>query len=304
MTEFPSIEALLADERSVHIECNREVSAALLTAVQKRYRTRRCAFVVETDDGYERDSVTRYLRFYASIAGSGPHFEDAISHFGLRDAARRKIKDLAPAEKALLKLARASLFEPEVCFIERPLSDLDADRRSIALAWIGERIECGCRFITTIEPLREALLMPGIACWHEDGRFFLVDQDEEPEETGEGAYEGDEVHVLKIPAKTDTATLLFDPRDIDYAESMNKATYLSVRGELYPTPRTMDELEQELARAGFFRCHRSFLVNVQKVAKVERYTRNSYNLVLNDAARSSVPLAKGRAQEMREKFRW
>lgn len=304
MTEFSSIEALLADERSVHIECNREVSAALLTAVQKRYRTQRCAFVMETDGGYERDSVARYLRFYASIAGGGVHFEDAISHFGLRDVAKRKIKDLSPTEAALVKMARAGLFEPEICFMERPLSDLDSNGRSLALTWIEERIECGCRFITTVEPLREALLMPGITCWHEDGRFFLVEQDEENEKDGKGAYEGDEVHVLKIPAKTDTATLLFDPRDIDYAESMNKATYLSVRGELYLTPRTMDELEQELTRAGFFRCHRSFLVNVQKVAKVERFTRNSYNLVLNDTMRSSVPLAKGRAEEMREKFRW
>ena len=55
---------------------------------------------------------------------------------------------------------------------------------------------------------------------------------------------------------------------------------------------------------GFFRCHRSFLVNVQKVAKVERYTRNSFNLTLNDAAHTSIPLAKGRAEEMRERYRW
>ena len=66
----------------------------------------------------------------------------------------------------------------------------------------------------------------------------------------------------------------------------------------------MDELEAELSRAGFFRCHRSFLANVQKVAKVERYTRNSFNLTLNDAARTSIPLAKGRAEEMRERYRW
>ena len=205
---------------------------------------------------------------------------------------------------ALVNLARASLFEPEACFLERPLSDLDAEGRAIALSWIAEHMEQGCRFITTVEPLREALLMPGVACWHEEGRFIMVDQDDDGDDDRESAYEGDEVRVLKIPARTETATLLFDPRDIDFAESMNKATYLSVRGERYQTPRTMDELERELSRAGFFRCHRSFLVNVQKVAKVERYTRNSFNLTLNDAAHSSIPLAKGRAEEMRERYRW
>lgn len=302
MTEFASIDELVADDRSVHIECSRETSAALLAAVRARYRTQRCAFVVETDRGFERDSVAAHLRFYGSIARSKAHYEDAISHFNLRPIAKRKVGDLSPSQLALVNLARASLFEPEACFLERPLSDLDAEGRAVALTWIAERMEQGCRFITTVEPLREALLMPGVACWHEEGRFIAVDQDDGEDEGV--AYEGDEVHVLKIPAHTETSTLLFDPRDIDYAESMNKATYLIVRGERYQTPRTMDELEHELSRAGFFRCHRSFLVNVQKVAKVERYTRNSFNLTLGDAAHTSIPLAKGRAEEMRERYRW
>lgn len=304
MTEFASIDELVADGRSVHIECSRETSAALLAAVRARYRMQRCAFVLETDRGFERDSVASHLRFYGNIARSNVHYEDAISHFNLRGVAKRKMGGLAPSTLALVNLARASLFEPEICFLERPLSDLDAEGRSIALTWIAERMEQGCRFITTVEPLREALFMPGVACWHEEGRFIAVDQDDGEDEDGGAAYEGDEVRVLKIPAHTETATLLFDPRDIDFAESMNKATYLVVRGERYQTPRTMDELEHELSRAGFFRCHRSFLVNVQKVAKVERYTRNSFNLTLGDAAHTSIPLAKGRAEEMRERYRW
>lgn len=304
MTEFASIEELAADDRSVHIECSRETSAALLAAVRARYRKQRCAFVLETDRGFERDSVASHLRFYGSIARSSVHYEDAISHFNLRDVAKRKMGDLPPSTTALVNLARASLFELEACFLERPLSDLDAEGRAVALTWIADRMEQGCRFVTTVEPLREALLMPGVACWHEDGRFIIADQDEGETEGEDLSYEGDEVRVLKIPARTETATLLFDPRDIDFAESMNKATYLIVRGERYQTPRTMDELEEELSRAGFFRCHRSFLVNVQKVAKVERYTRNSFNLTLNDAAHTSIPLAKGRAEEMRERYRW
>ena len=304
MAEFSSIEELAVDDRSVHIECSRETSAALLAVVRARYRTQRCAFVLETDRGFERDSVASHLRFYGSIARSSVHYEDAISHFNLRGVAKRKMGGLSPSALALVNLARASLFEPEACFLERPLSDLDAEGRAIALSWIAEHMEQGCRFITTVEPLREALLMPGVACWHEEGRFIMVDQDDDGDDDRESAYEGDEVRVLKIPARTETATLLFDPRDIDFAESMNKATYLVVRGERYQTPRTMDELEAELSRAGFFRCHRAFLVNVQKVAKVERYTRNSFNLTLGDAAHTSIPLAKGRAEQMRERYRW
>ena len=143
MTEFASIDELVADDRSVHIECSRETSAALLAAVHAHYRTQRCAFVLETDRGFERDSVASHLRFYGSIARSSVHYEDAISHFNLRGVAKRKMGGLAPSALALVNLARASLFEPEMCFLERPLSDLDAEGRAVALAWIAERMEQG-----------------------------------------------------------------------------------------------------------------------------------------------------------------
>lgn len=301
MAEFASPEELLAAvEGSVHVECGRDASAALLAAARARYGARRCAFVVETDRGSAVDTVASHLRFYSRLAGRA-HHEDAIARFNLRGIAAMRLRDASPAQATLVNLARASLFEPQACFLERPLADLDAESRHVALAWIAERDELGCVFVTTMEPLREALLMPGTVFWHEDGRFIEAERDDD-DGAGAPVFAGDEVRVCKIPAKAGAATLLFDPRDIDFAESMNKASYVSVRGTLYPTPLTMDELESQLGRFGFFRCHRSFVVNVQRVAKVERYTRNSFNLTLNDAAGTSLPLAKGRADEMREKY--
>ena len=302
MTEYASADKLLADlGESAHIECGRETSIELARAVRRRFATRRCAFALEADAGCPRDTVTSHLRFFSQLAGGAVHHEDAVAHFGLRGIARAKLRDLPASQAALVRLARASLFQPEVCLIERPLSDLDAEGRASALAWMSEAEERGCRFITTLQPLREALLMPGVALWCEDGRFIEVARDEDDSAAPpDGAF--DEVRVCKIPAKADAATLLFDPREIDFIESANKQNHVSVRGSLYPTPLTMDELDDELSRFGFFRCHRSYIVNAQRVAKVERYTRNSFNLTLNDANRTSLPLSKGRAQELHERL--
>ena len=302
MTEYASADKLLADlGESAHIECGRETSIELARAVRRRFATRRCAFALEADAGCPRDTVTSHLRLFSQLAGGAVHHEDAVAHFGLRGIARAKLRDLPASQAALVRLARASLLQPEVCLIERPLSDLDAEGRASALAWMSEAEERGCRFITTLQPLREALLMPGVALWCEDGRFIEVARDEDDSAAPpDGAF--DEVRVCKIPAKADAATLLFDPREIDFIESANKQNHVSVRGSLYPTPLTMDELDDELSRFGFFRCHRSYIVNAQRVAKVERYTRNSFNLTLNDANRTSLPLSKGRAQELHERL--
>ena len=303
MADYNSIEELLEGERerSVHVECGRDAVDRAVRFVHRAYAGRRCAFYVETDKGFDRDTVRSYLRFFARVAGGSVAAEEAIAHFGLKDAARTPVKKLSPEQRALMNFARMSLFEPEVVFCERPLGDITPDVRGLVQAWLGQVVESGGVVITAGEPLREALLMPGAAFYEEDGRFHRAQTDDGDDAP---AYAGDEVRVFKVPAKSGDATLLFDPREVDFVESVNRANFVSVRGELYPVQMTLDELEAELERFGFFRCHRSYIVNVQKVAKVERFTRNSFNLTLADAAQTQIPLAKGRADEMRERYGW
>ena len=305
--------------RSVHLECSREAMREALAATKDAAGPRRTAFYLEDDGGFDRDTVRSYLRFFARLAGDGAAASEALDRFALRRHAGMLVSKLTAEERVLLSFARMSLFDPEVCFCERPLLELGPDARQVVLGWIGARSEAGTLFVTCGQPLREALLMPGRAFWEEEGRFHAAEVDEGGEggsgaaassdaaggsDEGVAPFDGDEFRVCKIAVKAGDVTLLLDPREIDFVESANRVNYASVRGELYPTALTMDELEAELERFGFFRCHRSYIVNVQKVAKVERYTRNTYNLVLSDAHHSSLPLSKGRAEEMRERFRW
>lgn len=306
-TDYATIEDLIAAEvgaaqRSVHLECSRDTSRRARAAVQAAQGARRGAYLLEGEGGFDRDTARSYLRFFARLAGrDAAAVEEALEHFGLGSCARAQVVSLSAEQRALLGFARMSLFQPEICFCERPLMDLGAEARSLVLSWIGERHEAGTVFVTVGQPLREALLMPGRAFWEEEERLRAAELEETSD--GDDGFQ-DEVRVCKIAAKAGDATLLLDPRDIDFIESANRVNYASVRGELYPTSLTMDELEAELERFGFFRCHRSYIVNVQKVARVERYTRNTFNLVLSDAAHTSLPLSKGRAEAMRDRYGW
>jgi ABC-2 type transport system ATP-binding protein len=67
-----------------------------------------------------------------------------------------------------------------------------------------------------------------------------------------------------------------------------------------PTHFTLNELEERLLRSGFFRAHRSYLVNLQHVKEVIPYTRNSFSLRLDDEAGTEIPLSKSAAGELRE----
>lgn len=301
---YNTVEDLLdaLEGESVHLECRRETVDRAVRFVHERYARRRCAFFLSTDRGFDRETVRSYLKLFSRLAGGAVAPADAMARFGLAPAARVQVKALNPEQRALLNFARMSLFEPEVVFCERPLADVTPATRELVTTWLGQVADAGGVLITAGEPLREALLMPGTPFYEEDGRLFeaktTLDGDEE------AAFEGDEVRVFKVPAKSGGATLLFDPREVDFVESLDRANFASVRGELYPVAMTLDELEAELERFGFFRCHRSYIVNVQKVAKVERFTRNSFNLTLADAASTQIPLAKGRAEAMRDRYGW
>lgn len=303
---YVTVEDLLAarEGESVHLECCRETVDRAVRFVHERYDRRRCAFYVSTDRGFDRETVRSYLKLFSRLAGGSVTPQDAMAHFGLAPAARSQVKTLTAEQRALLNFARMSLFEPEIVFCERPLADVTPATRGLVTAWMGQVAGAGGALITAGEPLREALLMPGTAFYEEDGRLHEAKIAVGDDETPDVEFAGDEVRVFKIPAKSDGATLLFDPREVDFVESVNRANFASVRGELYPVSMTLDELEAELERFGFFRCHRSYIVNVQKVAKVERFTRNSFNLTLADAHQTQIPLAKGRAEAMRERYGW
>jgi ABC-2 type transport system ATP-binding protein len=62
----------------------------------------------------------------------------------------------------------------------------------------------------------------------------------------------------------------------------------------------MADLESRLARSGFFRAHRGYLVNLQHVKEVITFTRSSFNLRLDDPEASMIPLSKDAARELRE----
>lgn len=103
----------------------------------------------------------------------------------------------------------------------------------------------------------------------------------------------------KVPARVEDKIVLIDPLEMIYIESRDGVAHLHVQSGEYPCSMTLQELEQKLKPFGFFRCHRSYLVNLQRVREVIIWSRNSYSLVLDDENKSTVPLSKSKYEEMK-----
>lgn len=288
----------LSEFGCINIECNQEKSEEILAFMMERKKSR-TAFVTREDKGYERQSVWKYLNFFRGIFGYGKSVEAVMEEFALTELRRVKMRNLKPGDYVKVGIARASMQPADEYFLEEPLLNLSETDMKQVLRWMEERQEAGARFLTTNSSLRCALLMPGTSFYVEENQFREVEKEEGSEDKGEA-----ELEILKISARSGNSTLLFEPKDIDYIESLNKCTYLSVRGTHFQTQQTMYELEESLRKSGFFRCHRSYLVNIQKVERFEKWTKNSYVLILNNQEHSQIPLSKGRIEEMKETFHW
>lgn len=66
--------------------------------------------------------------------------------------------------------------------------------------------------------------------------------------------------------------------------------------------KSLDALEARLARYGFFRAHRSCVVNLQQVRSILVWSRNAYTLTLY--CNREIPLSKHRVGALRRILGW
>lgn len=109
-----------------------------------------------------------------------------------------------------------------------------------------------------------------------------------------------------VTRENDTINLVKDERiivtpinDIYYAEAHEKMTFVYTRRESYVMPMNITEFCSKLPPSHFFRCHRSFCVNLNKIREIEPWFNNTYILRLKDLD-FEVPVSRSKVKEFRQ----
>jgi len=100
--------------------------------------------------------------------------------------------------------------------------------------------------------------------------------------------DGTRVHV--VPAAT-----------IDYIEAQDDYVQVSAAGRAWLKNQRMSELEAQLDPRVFIRIHRSWIVNVGAIARIEPASKDNHCAVLKDGAR--LPISRSGYQKVRELMR-
>jgi two-component system LytT family response regulator len=97
--------------------------------------------------------------------------------------------------------------------------------------------------------------------------------------------EGSRVHVIPV-------------RKLDYAEAQDDYVSLRSEGHSWLKQQTISSLETALDPRRFLRLHRSYLVNLDRIVRIDANTKDTWVAVLTDG--SKIPVSRGGYARFRE----
>ena len=254
--------------------------------------SRQVGVLFQEDNLYKRLSAAGNLSFYARLRRlPKSRVDEVLALVGLADQAHAGVGKLNSSLSRRLALGRALLNQPRVLLLAEPFSGCEQVSINLITQVIRAQVEAGATaLVLAREPSGLEKLCDTLHRL-EQGRIVESYDPREDQERN---------HPFMIPARTEDKIILVDPAEILYVFAQDNRAYLQTLDGRLETRFTLTELEKRLARSGFFRAHRAYLVNLQQVKEVIPFTRDSFSLRLKDADRTMIPLSKSAERELRE----
>jgi ABC-2 type transport system ATP-binding protein len=247
---------------------------------------------------YAHRSPRKHLVFDCRLRGlDRARIATVLSAIGLTDHADVGAAKLTPGLQRRLAFGRAVLHAPPALLLIEPFRDCDDATIHLLARQIRTRAGENAAVLIMARDVARLRQLCQVLHLLERGRIV---ESRKPEEDAATPL------PLKIPVKLADEVVLINPVDILFAAAYEGRSALRLAGgpkqkaRDLPTQFTLSELETRLARRGFFRAHRSYLVNLQHVKSVIPYTRNAYSLILDDEEESEIPLSRASAAELRD----
>ena len=103
-----------------------------------------------------------------------------------------------------------------------------------------------------------------------------------------------------IPVEQRGKTLLLRPDEIVYIYTDKDNVFVKTHKESYLTRFTLRELEARLNPNLFFRSHRCYLVNIQRMRELIPYFNGTYTVVVDDHEHSEIPVSRTQSRKLKE----
>jgi two-component system, LytTR family, response regulator LytT len=224
-----------------------------------------------------------------------------------------EIEVLETASNGLEALKAIEELEPELVFLDVQMPGLDG------LGVIGKLREKGAplpHFVLTtafdqyaveafrlealdylLKPFEKERLAESVA---RAKRLFEERQQPGEEKSAEAVTPRPPVQRTKLLVKTNSRNLIIDAQDMIYATiDDGLITIVTPQFEGQSNYRTIEELQSNLDPELFWRVHRSFLVNINKIREVIPWFKSSFQLRMDDKKQTEIPVSRIQTKRLR-----
>ena len=100
--------------------------------------------------------------------------------------------------------------------------------------------------------------------------------------------------------KSGSAINVIPVEDVIYFEAQDDYVMVYTQEDRFLKKQTMNFFEDSLPGNQFIRVHRSFIVRIEKINKLEQYGKESYKVIVNN--NQSIPVSRSGYARLKEKL--
>ncbi|WP_244999780.1 LytTR family DNA-binding domain-containing protein [Macrococcoides bohemicum] len=285
---------------------------------------------------HERLTVKEQLKFYMRWFGATYNIDDILRQFMLLEYSNVKVKKLEYDEFVLLKVALAYVQDNKFIIFKDILNNLKVETVDTILNVLSQ-FNADHKILHILSYLDHGLLLSNEIYQVKKSQLKRLEVYEDREESNEAAdsvekeqsaqsFNNSDVldsvinkhnqknisqeinsnfsrsNVFRITAKSEDKTLFINPEGVDYIEGAEGKVNIHFNGESFKADYTLNELEEKLKVYGFYRCHRSYIINLQKVTEMITWSKNSYSIKIDGLENTFVPLSRNKVKEIQGYF--
>lgn len=111
---------------------------------------------------------------------------------------------------------------------------------------------------------------------------------------------GDSNSIKKIAINLGGRTIFEEIEDIVYIETYNRGCLIHTKNEEYYEGKSIGEYEKKLGDSGFFRCQKSYLINLEKVKEMFLWKNNSFAIKMEGYEKNILPVGREKIKVLKQ----
>lgn len=105
--------------------------------------------------------------------------------------------------------------------------------------------------------------------------------------------------IKKLPVWKEDKLFLIEIDDILYAYTEGRDILIKTLKQSYISNYSLQELEEKLESSGFFRCHRSYLINMNQIREVSPWFNGAYTAKF-DGIKEDIPISRNQVKKFKD----